>query len=113
MRDAGYRNLEFFLTNRLELTQRTGKIFTARSCHHGKTIKSWVEHELMAIPVILDDFGALLAAVVDVLVTLFIMRSPVVTILSTVKRAPAGGPGAQPGDARNQSPLWYASAVCF
>ena len=54
-------------------------------------------------------FGALLAAVVDVLVTPFTMRSPVVTILPTVERAHAGGPGAQPGDAGNQSPLCYAS----
>ena len=31
------------------------------------------------------------------------------TILSTVGRALAGGPGAQPGDARNQTTLCYAS----
>ena len=31
------RNLKYFWTNGLELTQRTGKIFTARSYYHGKT----------------------------------------------------------------------------
>ena len=50
-----------FLTNRLELTQRTGKIFTARSYHHGNTSESWVEHDLVAAPAISTLFGALLA----------------------------------------------------
>ena len=63
----------------------------------------------MAGPIILDDFGALLAAVVDVLVTLFTRGSSVVAVLPTEGCAPAGGPGAPPGGAKDQSPLCYAS----
>ena len=43
-------NLKFFWTNGLELTQRTGKIFTARSYYHGNTFKSYVEHDLTSGP---------------------------------------------------------------
>ena len=125
--DAGYRNLKFFLTNRLELIKRTGKIFTARSCYHGKAFKRRVEHKLVEISNILTRFGTQIAPVVAVLRTLFtrmspvvaVLRtlftwmSPVVAVLPTVERASAGGPGAQPGGVRNQSPLCYASAERF
>ena len=47
-------NLKFFWTNGLELTQRTGKIFTARSYHHGNISESWVEHDLTPGPDCLD-----------------------------------------------------------
>ena len=47
---------DFFLTNRLELTQRTGKIFTSGSYHHGNTSKSWVEHKLAEIFYIFAHF---------------------------------------------------------
>ena len=43
-------NLKFFWTNGLELTQRTGKIFTARSYYHGNISESWVEHDLTPGP---------------------------------------------------------------
>ena len=54
-------NLNFFWTNGLELTQRTGKIFTAKSYYHGNTFKSCVEHDLTAGPDFLDSLAHSLA----------------------------------------------------
>ena len=55
---ARYRNLKFFLTNRLELIKRTGKIFTARSYYHGNSSVFGVEHTLILSREKVDDFGA-------------------------------------------------------
>ena len=55
--EARCRNPKFFLTNRLDLYQRTGKIFTARSYHHCNTSKLWVEHKPTAGSVVFDYFG--------------------------------------------------------
>ena len=63
---ARYWNLKYFFTNRLELNQRTGKIFTAGSCYHGKAFKQRVEHKLVEISNILTRFGTQIAPVVAV-----------------------------------------------
>ena len=55
--EARYRNPKFFLTNRLDLYQRTGKIFTARSYHHCNTSKLWVEHKPTPTREKVNDFG--------------------------------------------------------
>ena len=73
----------------------------------GGTQAHWRSHQN------LTRFGTQIAPVVVMLSTLFTRGSPVVAVLPTIGRAPAGGPGAQPGGARNQSPLCYASAACF
>ena len=54
-------NLIFFWTNGLELTQRTGQIFTAKSYYHGNTSKLWVKYDLMAGPNFLDSLAHSLA----------------------------------------------------
>ena len=72
----------------------------------GGTQSHWRSHQNLA------RFGTQIAPVVAVFEHAFHEGSPVVAVLPTIGRAPAGGPGAQPGGARNQSPLCYASAVC-
>ena len=57
---------EIFLTNGLELNQRTGKIFTAGACYHGKAFKQRVEHRPVEISNILTRFGTQIAPVVAV-----------------------------------------------
>ena len=69
--DVRYWNLKFFLTNGLELNQRTGKILTAGSCYHGKAFKQRVEHSLTEKTEISDTFWHQIAPVVAVLRTLF------------------------------------------
>ncbi len=54
--EARYRNMKFFWTNRLELIKRTGKIFTARSHHHGKVFNQRVEHKLTGFSARIDPF---------------------------------------------------------
>ena len=69
--------------------------------------------QIAPVVAVLRTLFTRMSHVVAVLRTLFTRMSPVVAVLPTVGRAPAGGPGAQPGGVRNQSPLCYASAVCF
>ena len=103
--DARYWNLKYFFTNGSELNQRTGQILTAGSNSHGKAFNLRVEHKLTRDPVRNDKNGTKIEPVVAMLRTLFTRGSPVVAVLPTVERAPAGGPGAQPGGANNESPL--------
>ena len=110
---ARYRYLNFFFTNGSELNQRTGQILTAGSNSHGKAFKKRVEHDLIRFLARSDKNGTKIEPVVAMLRTLFTMRSPLVAVVPTVERAPARGPGAQPGGARSQTTLCYASAVCF
>ena len=51
----------FFLTNRLELVRRTGKIFTAGLYYHGNTSVLCVKHKLVMSRVKMDGLWMILA----------------------------------------------------